>query len=222
MNEKIDDIEYINTEYTCKIYTDEDKKNHPIYLYIKELCDKFNVNTLTREIIDFCIYVFQKIKLLDTPRRNKLKEAIVILCINYIYQQNNLSLNFKETKYITKANKILLELKHLDNTFNIDKQYLLKRLSPFEHIKKYNLNDIILKNTKRLIDLCEINDVLMNHTNLSIGLGCLYYVLNEMDKNLIIENINITELTIKKIFKELKTSTIIQNNLYLTPSQSEL
>lgn len=210
MNENLDDIEYINNEFNCKIYTDEDKKKYPIYLYIKELCNKFNVNSLNREITDFCIYIFQKIKLLDIPRRNKLKEAIVILCINYIYQQNNLDLNFKETKYITKANKILLELKHLDKTSNIDKQYLLKRFSPYEHIKKYNLNTIVLKNTKCLIDLCEINDILMNHTNLSIGLGCLYYVLNEMDKKLIIENINITELTIKKIFKELKTSAIIQ------------
>jgi transcription initiation factor TFIIIB Brf1 subunit/transcription initiation factor TFIIB len=211
-------------------WTNEEKQIYKLKNDTRLLCETLNINeTLIPTICDFVCNVMCKIKQMEGSKRSRVKDGIVIICICYISNNpiyNNTTFNYNsvklakkiglDIKYITKADKIFLEIINcdLDNLLHIDKLVVNKQDSPMNYIYKiietYNLNinpDIINK-TKNLINICEDNDLLTDHTSLSIGVSCFYYILNmyniEINIKLFTKMFDITNITINKINNKLK------------------
>jgi len=211
-------------------YTNEEKNIYKLRKYTRILCEKLEVYENLIDIIsDLVVNIMNKIKKNDGPKRSRVKDGIIIVCIYYISKKHNynciyISLAKKiklDIKYITKADRILMEIMNCDenNTLNIDKTVLFKQEKPIEYINtvitKYKLNEIlkdqtniILEKTEILINICEDNDLLTDHIPLSIGVCCFYYILIKMkidiNMNLFLQMFNITNITIMKIYNKLQ------------------
>jgi transcription initiation factor TFIIIB Brf1 subunit/transcription initiation factor TFIIB len=119
-------------------------------------------------------------------------------------------------KYISKADKIIMEminsgkLKFSDDFMN----NLLKTEKPIDYvtkiIEKYEMkvHPQILEQVSELINICEDNDILLDHTPLSVGVSCFYYILdlNNIDINIKVfsEIYDLSIVTVTKTFNKLK------------------
>lgn len=211
-------------------WTAEEKQIYKLKNDTRLLCETLKINeNLINTICDFVCNIMYKIKQTDGSKRSRVKDGIVIMCICYIsnnpeYNNSNITYNSVslakklglDIKYITKADKILMEIMNCDltNSLNIDKSLVHKQESPINHINKiiqiHNLkvNSDIINKTEKLINICEDNDLLTDHTSLSIGVCCFYYILYisniEIDIKLFTKMFDITNITINKIIGKLK------------------
>lgn len=222
-------------------WTPEEKQIYKLKNDTRLLCETLKINeNLINTICEFVCNIMYKIKQTDGSKRSRVKVGIVIMCICYVsnnpeYNNTNITYNSVslakklglDIKYITKADKILMEIMNCDlnNSLNINKSLIHKLDSPIDHINKiiriHNLqvNANIINNTEKLINICEDNDLLTDHTSLSIGVCCFYYILNisniEIDIKVFTKIFNITNITINKIIGKLKLhDTKIQNLLH--------
>jgi transcription initiation factor TFIIIB Brf1 subunit/transcription initiation factor TFIIB len=211
-------------------WTTEEKQIYKLKNDTRLLCETLKINeNLINTICDFVCNVMYKIKQTEGSKRSRVKDGIVIMCICYVsnnpkYNNTNITYNSVtlakklglDIKYITKADKILMEIMNCDlnNSLNIDKSLVHKQDSPIHYInqiiEKYNLqvNTDIINKTEKLINICEDNDLLTDHTSLSIGVCCFYYILNtyniEIDIKIFTKMFDITNITINKIISKLK------------------
>jgi transcription initiation factor TFIIIB Brf1 subunit/transcription initiation factor TFIIB len=108
---------------------------------------------------------------------------------------------------------MILELVN-SKRLNLDKKIMLDTKKPFDYItesiNKYNLNisKDILKIVKILIEICEDNDLLLDHTPLSIGASCFYYILKlkniDTDVKIFSDFYNLSIVTVIKTYNKLK------------------
>lgn len=221
-------------------WTSEEKQIYKLKNDTRLLCETLKINeNLIPTICDFVCNVMNKVKQTEGSKRSRVKDGIVIMCICYIsnnptynnsiFNYNSVTLAKKlglDIKYVTKADKILMEIMNCDlnNSLHIDKSLVYKQESPIDFINKIietynlNINSDIFNKTEKLINICEDNDLLTDHTSLSIGVCCFYYILNmyniEIDAKLFTKMFNVTNITINKIYSKLKLhDTKIQNLL---------
>ena len=195
------------------------------------LCQTLKIDKKLLNIIcDFVCSIMNKLKQTEGSKRSRVKDGIIIVCICYIshnplystvtYNSITLAKNFGlDIKYITKADKILMEIKNCDlnNSLHINIDIVYKQNKPIDYInniiQKYNLyeqlkNTDVITKTETLINICEDNDLLTDHTSLSIGVCCFYYILHlsniGININIFTKMFNITNITINKINNKLK------------------
>jgi len=118
-----------------------------------------------------------------------------------------------DIKYVTRAERLILELINAKK-LNIDKDLILQNLKPFDYIintikQKYiKINPEILDKVKSLIEICDDNDLLLDHTPLSIGVCCFYYILKmekiNVDIKLFAEMYDLSLVTVVKTYNKLK------------------
>lgn len=214
-------------------WTSEEKQIYKLKNDTRVLCETLKIaENLIDTICDFVCNIMNKIKKTEGSKRSRVKDGIVIICICYIsnnpvynnttfsYNSVTLSKNLGlDIKYITKADKILMEIINCDlnNSLHIDTNIIYKQDSPIDYINqiitKYNLyenfkNTDIINKTEKLINICDDNDLLTDHTSLSIGICCFYYILTKSNIEINIKNFtkifNITNITINKINNKLK------------------
>jgi transcription initiation factor TFIIIB Brf1 subunit/transcription initiation factor TFIIB len=218
-------------------WTSEEKNEYKLNKYTKEFCHNLNnefssnkINIMLNESIieQVVIFVSQVMKAIkddfNGPKRSKVKDGLIIMCLYYVLKSNegtyisyiDISKILKiEMKYISSANKTITLLINngklkLKESF---KDFIFKTEKPMDYInkiiEKYNLqiDPLILIQVSNLIDICEDNDILLDHTPLSIGVSCFYYILTlnslEIDIKLFSELYNISIVTIDKTFKKL-------------------
>jgi transcription initiation factor TFIIIB Brf1 subunit/transcription initiation factor TFIIB len=202
------------------MWTNEEKNIYKLKNYVKDLCQKLQiVPKIISDIIDTSVFVMETIKKHDGTKRAKVKDGIILVCIQYVSRGSLSAIDLSkkldlDIKYITKAEKMILELTN-SKKLNLDKNILLQTKTPFDYIidviKKQNLkiNDQILQQVKQLIKTCETNDLLLDHTPLSVGVCCFYYILKlydiEIDIKMFSELYNLSIVTIVKTFNKLKT-----------------
>lgn len=217
-------------------WTSEEKNEYKLNKYTKEFY--YNLNNLfsnnkisimlNENIIEqIVIFVSQVMKAIkddfNGPKRSKVKDGIIIMCIYYVLKSNEIY-----TSYIDISKILKIEMKHISNanktiTLLINngklkinesfKDFIFKTEKPMDYInkiiEKYSLSidSLILIQVSNLIDICEDNDILLDHTPLSIGVSCFYYILTlnslEIDIKLFSELYNISIVTIDKTFKKL-------------------
>lgn len=189
-------------------WTNEEKNTYKLKEYIKTLCARLDIiEPMISNIIDTSIIVMNTIKKNDGTKRGRVKDGIIITCIHhvskltstpycYINLANKIDLDIK---YITKAEKSISELVNMKILKFKEFEEMIKK-NPYDYIistmKQNNIkvsNDI-LKKAKTLIEICEDNDILQDHTPLSIGCCCFYYILKQQ------ENINIDLKTFSSIY----------------------
>jgi len=222
-------------EYKLNKYTKEFCYNlNNLFLDIKilaaeslDLDNKINV-TLSENIIEQVVtFVSQVMKAIkdsfNGPKRSKVKNGIIIMCIYYVLKSNEIHTSYIdiskilkiEMKYISNANKTITLLINngklkIKKTF---KDFIFKTEHPMDYINKVidkyslSIDSVVLIQVVNLIDICEDNDILLDHTPLSIGVSCFYYILKlnslEIDIKLFSELYNISIVTIDKTFKKL-------------------
>ena len=204
------------------IYTNEEKCNYKLKKHVQELCNTLKIpETLIESIIPTVIDVINSIKEYDGTKRSRVKDGIIIICIYYISKDTPNVFYYKDLakkinldiKYITKAEKIVLELLN-SKKIHIDKSVILDTLEQFNYIinyiQKYNIkiDNHILDETKLLVDICKENDILDN-TPLSIGVACFYYILKKYNLDINIKTMselyNVSSITIIKTYNKLNT-----------------
>lgn len=219
-------------------WSNEEKKEYKLNQYINELCLKLKVHQMI--IGSVCSLVYQVMIAIkdssDGPKRAKVKDGIIIMCIYYTLKNSDVDNEYisyielskrinLDIKYVSKADKLIMDLINIGQLKLPEKfiENIVKPEKPMEHIfrviKKYNLdiNDKIINQVCTLINICEDNDILVDHTPLSIGVGCFYYILdyNNIDINakVISELYKISIVTILKIFNKLKVYDSKLHNL---------
>ena len=211
-------------------FTNEEKNLYKLKQDTRILCEKLEIyDNLIESITEMVINIMNHVKKNDGPKRSRVKDGIIIICIYYISKKYNCNYSYislaqkinLSMKYVTKADRILMEIMNCDasNSLQIDKNILFKQEEPIRYIKtviiKYNLNDalynkidIILHQTEVLINICKDNDLLIDHIPLSVGVCCFYYILKMMNidinMNLFLKMFNLTNITIIKIYSQLQ------------------
>ena len=215
------------------MWSPDEKVEYKINKYTTEICKILDVNEhIISQITYFVSLIMKAIKdNFDGPKRARIKNAIIIMCIYYISKNNDGIYNYIElatklnstttnslhitSKYISKANKIILDLVNSNKLKLTDdfKNNILSINKPIDYINriinKYKLdisNDIIIQ-INELLDICDDNDIINDSTSLSLGVGCFYYILeiNNISINLTLfsDIYDISTVTILKIYNKL-------------------
>jgi transcription initiation factor TFIIIB Brf1 subunit/transcription initiation factor TFIIB len=205
-------------------WTNTEKNEYKLKKYTRELCEQLHIyENIIEGTCELVVKVMNTIKdKNDGPKRSRVKDGIIISCIYYISKDNNITLNYLELakkinldiKYVSKADKILLELNFLND------KIINKTENPCDYItnviKKYSLHnrinniEALVEKTRVLIDICEDNDILLDHTPLSIGCSCFYYILLktqsiDIDLKMFADMFGLSSVTIIKTFNKLKS-----------------
>jgi hypothetical protein len=205
-------------------WTNDEKTIYKLTKYTKELCEKLEVYTHLDYICDIVAKLFTAIKKDDGTKRSRVKDGLIIMCVYYVHRSQNLNLNLNfsthslakkinlNSKYICKAEKIVLELIN-KNKVPLDKNVFFdynKKLSNITFLKQmsiYIIPDQLYDEVDTLIKYCEKNELLIEHTPLSINIGCFYYILmkNNYDVNIndFSKNYMISCITTAKVFHKL-------------------
>lgn len=203
------------------MYSNEEKNQYKLKNYTQDLCEKLDIDKSIVDIISKTVIdVMEIIKENDGTKRARVKDGIIIVCIQYVsrkFQKNfdTVSLAKKiglNVKYITKAEKIILPLLH-SNKIKFDKTNFLHAEEPFYFIEqvicKYNLNipKSIIFQLQQTIELCRQHDILLDHTPQSIGICCFYFILKlnniELDTKMFTSLYNISMVTLLKTYGKL-------------------
>jgi len=171
-------------------YTKEEKKIYKQSIYIRQVCDNFDLDTFTIESsVSVVTKVLQILKNQNEGKRSKLKDAIVTNCIYYINKQvgknyqSYLDLGKKinlDTKSLTKANKLLLSIAEKVPELKMTSiETPMDVISCVTHNENVCFPEEILKTTEKLVFVLEKFDIICDHTPLSIASACLFYVLEK-------------------------------------------
>jgi transcription initiation factor TFIIIB Brf1 subunit/transcription initiation factor TFIIB len=209
-------------------WTNEEKNTYKLKEYIKVLCARLDiVESIIYDIIYKSIIVMNTVKKYDGTKRARVKDGIIITCIHhiskstltpycYIELANKIDLDIK---YVTKAEKFISELINMKR-LEFKEFQEMKKKNPYDYIistmKRNNIkvsNDI-LKKAKILIELCEDNDILQDHTPLSIGCCCFYYILKSENIDIDLKTFsNIYNISIVTIVKTYNKLLLYKNNI---------
>lgn len=226
-----------NSVYSNKImkmqewlmWSNDEKNLYKLNKYTRELCEKLEINEkLINSVCSLVEQVMLAIKnSCDGPKRSRVKDGIIIVCIYYISKNDNNNYSYIDLckkldlnlKYASRADKLIMELINL-NKIKISQEFInnfLKTESPIDYVNKIieryqlNIDKQLLNNVSNLIDICEDNDILLDHTPLSIGVSCFYYILllnnMEIDVKIFSEIYDLSIVTIFKTYNKLKVYT---------------
>lgn len=215
------------------MWTNDEKNSYKLSIYTKELCTKLNIPEMLVSIIsDTVNIVMTTIKKYDGTKRARVKDGIILSCIEYVSNDNNLNISATELakkinldiKYVTRADRLILELIN-NQKLNLKKTTALNVKTPIEYIisvinkNKLEIPEILIKKLKALINFCETNDILIDHTPLSVGVCCFYYILKtnniEIDLKIFADLYDLSIVTILKTFNKLSVhSNVINRYLF--------
>jgi len=207
----------------------DDKNEYKLNKYTRGFCEKLQIkDSLIEPVCEMVSHIMKAIKDgCDGPKRSRVKDGIIIVCIYYISKNSTNEYSYIELakknnlnmKYISKADKLLMELIS-SNKVQFSKTFIknvFKTEEPIDYvikiIDKYQLTieRQLLEQVSKLIELCNNNDILLDHTPLSIGVSCFYYILdiNKININIKIfsELYDLSMVTIMKTFNKLKQYT---------------
>lgn len=204
------------------MWTNDEKNSYKLTTYTKELCSKLGIlESYFPAITSTVLNVMDVIKRHDVPKRAKVKDGIILVCIQYesqgtqtVYSAISLAKKLDiSIKYVTKAEKIIIELisnKKLD----LRKEQVLEIKTPFQQVKAViNKNQLkvpenVLLELQKLLQICEENDILVDHTPLSIGACCFFFTLQryqvECDIKAFSKMHNLSLVTVLKTLRKLE------------------
>lgn len=204
------------------MWTNEEKNNYKLAVYTRDICKKLGIGeALHADICATITTVMNTIKKYDGTKRARVKDGIILNCIQYVSQGTQTPLSAialakrmdLEIKYVTRGEKLLLELMS-HNRLEFKKETMIETRTPYSYVlevikkNKLKIPDVILSRVQLLIEICEQNDIILDHTPLSIGVCCFYYILKlnaiECDVKLFSEMYNISIVTVIKTYNKLK------------------
>jgi transcription initiation factor TFIIIB Brf1 subunit/transcription initiation factor TFIIB len=215
------------------MWTNEEKNTYKLKVYVRNLCIKLNIaECLVENICNIVIMVMDSIKRNDGTKRARVKDGIIVSCIHYVSKDTSIPYSYidmaktlnLDIKYVTRADKLILELINCKK-LNMNKSLILDTMKPYDYvintIQKYNIkiDNKVLLDVKTVIEICEDNDVLLDHTPLSIGVCCFYYILQlrniEIDLKVFSDLYDLSVVTVVKTYNKLKIHDKQIQNLLL-------
>jgi transcription initiation factor TFIIIB Brf1 subunit/transcription initiation factor TFIIB len=216
----------VKKQMNCKIqkmqewfmWTNDEKNSYKLMTYTKALCTKLGIHeSFFQSICQTVEHVMNVIKKHDGTKRARVKDGIILVCIQYICDQSAVGLARNmglDIKYISKAERFILELIS-SKKLQLEKTIVVENKSPFKYIndivRKHHINipSHVMEQVKHFIQYCEDNDILLDHTPLSLGASCFYYILQknqiDCDVKALADICNISAVTILKTYNKLKT-----------------
>lgn len=204
------------------MWTNDEKNIYKLKVYVRDLCKRLGVvECLVESIADTVVMVMDCIKRNDGTKRARVKDGIIVACIYYVskdtstpYSYMHMAKGLKlDIKYVTKADKMILELINTKK-LQMDKANVLQTLKPYDYVinivnkRNIRVDKALLKRVKTLIEICDDNDILLDHTPLSIGVCCFYYILQlqsvEIDLKIFCELYDLSVVTVIKTYNKLK------------------
>jgi transcription initiation factor TFIIIB Brf1 subunit/transcription initiation factor TFIIB len=204
------------------MFSNEEKNTFKLTGYVKELCVKLAIHdSVVGNTCETVVEVMAAIKKYEGTKRARVKDGIIISCIHYVLKDTNAYISTSElakriyldVKYITRAEKMIIELMNAGK-LKLNKANVLDIKQPFayvqEVIKRNNMRipKGILDRVALLIEVCDAHDLLLDHTPLSVGVSCFYYVLKRFDIPIDIkvfsELYDLSVVTITKTVNKLK------------------
>lgn len=219
-----------NTNYNNKIskmqdwymWTNDEKNIYKLKMYVKNLCQRLKISEyLIDQIVNVVTMVMDTIKRNDGTKRARVKDGIIVICIYYVSKDTITPYSYMDMakrldldiKYVTRAERLILELLN-SKKLNLSKSLVLDTQKPYDYIintiksKNLNIDNQILEHTQSLIAICEDNDILLDHTPLSVGVSCFYYILKsnniDIDLKLFSELYDLSVVTVVKTYNKLK------------------
>lgn len=212
----------INKMQEWYMWSNSEKNEYKLKLCVQDLCKRLKIaEYLITSIVDIVILVMNAIKSNDGTKRARVKDGIILVCIHYVSKDTSTPYSYSELikrlnldiKYVTRAERLILELIN-SKKLNLDKKLVLKTQKPFDYVmntikKKYlKISHEILEKVQSLIEICEDNDLLLDHTPLSVGVCCFYYILKleniNIDMKLFSEMYELSLVTVVKTYNKLK------------------
>ena len=216
------------------MWSNEEKNAYKLSTYTKTLCTQLSVHeSLVPSICDTVCNVMDTIKKYDGTKRARVKDGIILVCIQFVSKDASAATELSavelarklklDIKYITKAEKLILELVN-GGKLHFSKQCLLGFRTPFDYVKEtihkkhLKIPEPIISKVEWLIRLCEANDLLLDHTPMSVGVCCFYYILKtydiSIDTRMFSELYDLSFVTLIKTYNKLKQSEqFIQEHL---------
>lgn len=204
------------------MWSNEEKNTYKLKVYVRNLCQRLHiVESLVEHICNIVVMVMDSVKRNDGTKRARVKDGIIISCIHYVSKDTSTPYSYVDMakmlnldiKYVTRADKLILELINCKK-LNMDKALILDTMKPYDYvvntIQKYNIkvDRSVLQDVKTVIEICEDNDVLLDHTPLSIGVCCFYYILQlrniDIDLKVFSELYDLSVVTVVKTYNKLK------------------
>lgn len=199
-------------------WTNDEKNNYKLVNYTKNLCNKLEIHESFIDNITYIVsLVIQCIKKHDGTKRGNVKNGIILACIQYTTNISSLSLAKKlelDIKYVSKAETLILELIS-NGKLDLNKNFIDSHTNIVDDIIGIIYKHHILISSKislelqTVINICNTFDLLTDHTPLSIGIACFYYILqkhnNYIDIKIFAEWYSISIVTITKILNKINT-----------------
>jgi len=204
------------------MWTNDEKNIYKLKTYVKNLCKDLKISEyLIEEIVNVVTMVMDTIKRNDGTKRARVKDGILVICIYYVSKDTVTPYSYMDMakrldldiKYVTRAERLILELVN-SKKLNLSKSVVLDTQKPYEYIintiksKNLNIDNQILEHTQSLITICEDNDILLDHTPLSVGVSCFYYILKlnniDIDLKIFSELYDLSVVTVVKTYNKLK------------------
>ncbi len=202
-------------------YTSQERKEYKLKEYTLDLCNRLDIDTGLDGIVESVIYVSSKIEEKFGPVRSNLKEAVVVVCISKTLGDDPLHTAQKldlHQKYIYKIQKMVIQIPEVDSV-------LTSTTGPFEYIlgvhkhildKKDGLIDEqkVFPKVKNLVKYCIDNNILAKHTDITVGVACMYWVIRSEGYNVDLEVFsrvyNVSENILKSTQSQLRGVLIPQ------------
>lgn len=213
-NNKLDKLSKMQEWY---MWSNEEKSNYKLQMYIQDVCSQLCIPEMyIQRVYETVIVVLNAVKKFEGTKRAKIKDSIILLCIEMVSKSfSAIQLGKKmniEARFISKAEQTIIELvnsKKLDlKTVDI---HGVK--TPIDSIRdglqkrNINIDSRLIYKVKCLINICDTHDLLIDHSPLSIGVGCLYYILQKyninIDARVIADIYNLSHVTVLKTFNQL-------------------
>lgn len=204
------------------MWTNDEKNIYKLKMYVKNLCQRLKISEyLIDQIVNVVTMVMDTIKRNDGTKRARVKDGIIVICIYYVSKDTITPYSYMDMakrldldiKYVTRAERLILELLN-SKKLNLSKSVVLDTQKPYDYIintiksKNLNIDNQILEHTQSLIAICEDNDILLDHTPLSVGVSCFYYILKsnniDIDLKLFSELYDLSVVTVVKTYNKLK------------------
>lgn len=204
------------------MWSNEEKNVYKLKLYVRNLCQKLKIiECLVENIVDTVVMVMDSIKRNDGTKRARVKDGIIVCCIYYVSKDTQTPYSYVtianqltlDIKYVTRAERIILELIN-SKKLHLNKKTVLNTKKPFEYITEtikrngLKVDDNVLDQVKTLINITEDNDILLDHTPLSIGVCCFYYILQlrniDIDIKVFSDLYDLSAVTVLKTYNKLK------------------
>lgn len=204
------------------MWTNDEKNIYKLKMYVKNLCQRLKISEyLIDQIVNVVTMVMDTIKRNDGTKRARVKDGIIVICIYYVSKDTITPYSYMDMakrldldiKYVTRAERLILELLN-SKKLNLSKSLVLDTQKPYDYIintiksKNLNIDNQILEHTQSLIAICEDNDILLDHTPLSVGVSCFYYILKsnniDIDLKLFSELYDLSVVTVVKTYNKLK------------------